>query len=420
VATQSRTPRSLTGQEKRRLALLGLPTFGLALSITIVSTYLPKVIQGFTSSTILIGAIVGGEGIMALWVPLIVGPWSDQLKTRMGGRLPFLLVATPFMAVALIVLGIVHSIAAIAAAAALFFFAYFVAYEPYRALYPDLLDAEDVAGRAQSAQAAWRGAATGTALFAGGFLLSTAQITPFAVAAVVVLATTAAFAWVVVRRGLIREEGGRADETPRSVARRLVRLVGGSPVLRTYLVMNALWELALAALKAFVVLYLTQGFGLSLVAASAIVGGVGVIVLGGAAVAGKLGDRFGRLRIVHPCLWVYGGGLLVPALVTYKPVVAAAVPLIAVGGGATMALAYAILMPLMPEEDRGAVTGFYSVSRGVGIVVGPLLAGALIAVLGSGVFEETDGYQATWLVCSAAILLSIPAARRLRAAQDEE
>jgi len=93
---------------------------------------------------------------------------------------------------------------------------------------------------------------------------------------------------------------------------------------------------------------------------------------------------------------------------------------IALGGGAVMALSYAILMPLMPDEDRGAVTGFYSASRGIGITIGPILAGALIAVLDVGPFASTDGYQVTWLVCAAAILLSIPFTRRLSAGGQPE
>src|SRR4051794_4408333 len=189
---ESRSERDLSGKEKGRLALLGLPTLGLALSITVVSTYLPKVAQQFTSSTVAIGAVVGGEGIMALWVPLVVGPWSDQLRTRLGGRLPFLIAGIPLMAVALVAMGLLRGLGAIALAAAVFFFAYFVAYEPYRALYPDLVGDADVAGRAQSTQALWRGGGTGIALPPGGGLLSGAPVLPFPAAAVIPLAPPAA------------------------------------------------------------------------------------------------------------------------------------------------------------------------------------------------------------------------------------
>src|SRR5919204_4457010 len=121
---------------------------------------------------------------MALWVPLIAGSWSDRLRTRIGGRLPFVLAGTPPMMVGLTLMGLVGSLGASAIAVGLFFFGYFVAYEPYRALYPDLLD-DEVAGRAQGTQALWRGAGTGLALLAGGLLLSISQALPFLVAAVV-------------------------------------------------------------------------------------------------------------------------------------------------------------------------------------------------------------------------------------------
>src|SRR3954468_1442838 len=98
--------RALRGGEKRTLAILGLPTFGMALSITTVSTYLSRVAEQFTSSTIVIGLILGGEGIVALGIPLIAGSWSDRLGTPIGGRLPFLLAGTPVMVLALLAMGL--------------------------------------------------------------------------------------------------------------------------------------------------------------------------------------------------------------------------------------------------------------------------------------------------------------------------
>jgi hypothetical protein len=81
----------------------------------------------------------------------VVGSWSDRLRTPLGSRLPFILAATPALVVALAVLGFVQSIAQAAIVVAVFFVAYFVAYEPYRALYPDLVDHE-IAGRARAAR----------------------------------------------------------------------------------------------------------------------------------------------------------------------------------------------------------------------------------------------------------------------------
>jgi MFS family permease len=92
------------------------------------------------------------------------------------------------------------------------------------------------------------------------------------------------------------------------------------------------------------------------------------------------------------------------------------IPLLVVvgfGGGLVMTLPYAILQPLMPDDHHGALTGFYSVSRGIGAALSPLLAGVAIQVLAQP-FSSTEGYAAMWLVCGAAVLVSLWPLRRLR------
>jgi MFS family permease len=378
-----------------------------------VSTYLSEVTRRYTHQTVLIGLIIGGEGVMALWVPLLSGAWSDSVRSRIGGRLPFVLAGVIPAAVALALIGFVGSLGAVALVALLFFGFYFVAYEPYRAMYPDLIDEDEIAGRAQSTQALGRGLGTGLALLCGGLLLSIARPLPFVVAASVLVAATAAFVLLVIRHGLEQSSPGKG-EGPIRVARRVARVIRRQPVLRSYLIANALWELTLAALKSFVILYLTLGLGYKLATGSLIVGAVAFVILIGAGVAGKAGDRFGRTRVITVALWCYGIGFLVPAFTTSRALIIAAIPLIAIGGGTVMTLAYALLMPLMPEDEHGALTGFYSLSRGIGIIAGPILAGVAIAVTRTTPFAATQGFQAIWFVCAAGAFASLPFVRRLR------
>jgi MFS family permease len=406
--------RPLTGEEKRTVALLGMPTLALALVVTVVTTYLPVVAQEFVGSTVVIGVIIGIEGLIALWLPLVVGSWSDRLRTPLGGRVPFLIAATPVVVVGLIGMALINSILALAAAALVFFLGYFLAYEPYRALYPDAVG-DDVAGRAQGTQALWRGAGTGIALVSGGLLLSLGQGAPFLTAAAIFLVCLAVFAVVLARRGVPdRDASHDDDETLREAVARVWRLVRSRPELQAFLFANGLWELSLAALKTFVVLYVTKGLGHSKATASLIIGGVAVFVLFAALGSGKLADRFGRLRVLEVALPIYGIGFLVPFLFSTPWVIAISIPFIALGGGVIMALPYAVLMPLMPEGEHGALTGYYSFSRGLGTWLGPLAGGAAITAL-AGVFDATKGYQAVWGVCSLAVLLSLWPLHRLRA-----
>jgi MFS family permease len=345
--------RPLRRGEWVTLGLLGVPTFAFALAITTVSTYLPVVASSFAPSTVVIGALIGGEGLMALALPVLVGSWSDRLATPIGGRLPFVLGATPVVALGLALLGFVDSIGAAAFGLAIFFAGYFVAYEPYRALYPDLID-DRVAGRAQSTQAMARGVATAMALAAGGALLSVGTAVPFVLSAAVVVASVGAFGWAVTRRG-VPDQTRREETGTRTMVRKLLELLRRHPELRVFLAANALWELSLAALKTFVVLYVTKSVGMSTAAGSLVVGAAAVVVLFASPVSGKLGDRVGRAKVMTWSLGIYGLGLLVP---------------------------------------------FASVSPAV-------LAGLAIQLAG------TD-YRAMWLVCGAAVLASIPLTRRLQ------
>jgi MFS family permease len=405
-----RSARDLTAAEWHRLALLGLPTFGLALAITVVSTYLPTVAREFTGSTTVIGVLIGGEGLGAVLLPVVVGAWSDRLRTRWGGRIPFVVAAAPVVAVALVGMGLVGGLGALAVAAGLFFAGYFVAYEPYRALYPDLVP-DEVAGRGQSTQAVCRGAGTGLALLGGGLLLTQGQAAPFVAAAAVLVGCIGLFARLVLRGGAPEQRHATAGGL--ETVRQMTDVLRHDPPLRAFFIANALWELALGALKTFVILWLTRGLGETLSTAALIVGAVAVLILAGAAASGELADRFGRRRVIRWAAVAFGAPMVVPLLTTSRPLIVAVVPLIAIGGGVLMSLPYALLQPLMPEERHGALTGYYSASRGVGVMLGPLLAGAAIQAA-SGPFGSTEGYAAMWAVCGAASLAAVPLILRVR------
>lgn len=408
--------RDLDRREITTIALLGVPAFGLALSTTVVTTYLPVMAKDFTGSTIIIGLIIGTEGLLAMVLPLLFGTWSDQVKSRIGGRLPFVLGAAPGVAVTLLLLGFSGSLLAAVLLVLGFFTAYFIAYEPYRALYPDLVS-RDVAGRAQSVQALWRGAGTGLALVGGGILFGVARWLPFAAAAAMFVAVIVVFASALLRQGMPEQDQHDARSVP-GAATELGRLIRRHPALRAYLVANALWELSLGAVKTFVVLFLTVGLGDSVTDAALIIGAVALLVLICAPISGHLADRLGRLRILRIALWVYGVGLIVPLLTQDPILVLPAIPAIAFGGAIVMSLPYAILIPLMPAQSHGALTGFYSLSRGIGTMLGPVLAGAAVALL-RGPLSSTHGYAAIWGVAAVAILLSLHFLARLRAAEDD-
>lgn len=125
-------------------------------------------------------------------------------------------------------------------------------------------------GRAQSIQALWRGAGTGIALVGGRVLLAIGRPVPFLFSAAVLVFVVGSFAILLVRRNLLSQQASTVHGVRRT-GRELRRLLAEEPRLRSFLVGNALWEMSLAALKTFVVLYITEGLGHSLTTASLII-----------------------------------------------------------------------------------------------------------------------------------------------------
>ena len=81
-----------------------------------------------------------------------------------------------------------------------------------------------------------------------------------------------------------------------------------------------------------------------------------------------------------------------------------------------MTLAWGLLFKLMPSADRGAISGLATTTKGIGLLTGPLLAGAAIDLL-SRSSPTTRGYQALWPILGVPVLLAIPLVWRLSAAE---
>jgi MFS family permease len=395
--------------ERRLLAALALPSLALAFALTIVSSYVPVLLDQFTSSEMLVGILLGLEGGCALVLPLLVGAWSDRTKSRLGPRLPFVIGSTFLGALALLVLAVGSSLAAIAIGLFVFYGAYFTYFSPYLALCPDLVDGAGQA-RTQSGLAIARMLGMGSALVAGGALLALSRPAPFVLAAVLLCAMT----WILVA---VTHRDARAIPAQKVSGRALLgawEIVRGDAHIRRLVVATALWELALAAIKSFAVLFVVVGLGRSLGFTPIVMGLVAGGVVLAAFAAAPLAERYGEVRVLAAAAALYGGGLLLPAFTREISFVLPSLPLFAFGAGLVMTVAYAAILRALPADRRGAATGLLGFGRGVGLVLGPVLAGMAIQVLGPW-FADTRGYAAIWLVAAVAVLLSLgPVARLLR------
>jgi len=387
---------------------LGLGAFGLAFSITTTAAYLPPLLNRFTESGTLIGLVLGAEGVFALLLSPVIGPWSDSFHTPLGRRRPFMLAALGPLGFCLLLMPFMPNLWTTTLIVLAFFFAYYVYEPPYRGLYPDLLP-PTVYGRAQGVQHVLRGIALGAALVGGGFLLKAWHAAPFVLAAFV---TTAACAAPIL---FIREDGGhgRVFEGVRAYFKRSWAILRDEAEVRRFMIANAAWEGTFAAARTFVVLYVIDGLHQSKAISSALLGAVATGYVIAALLASRLGDRFGIARVIFWSSFVYGGGYLVAGFATewHDWYFALIVP-VSVAGGLVMTLAWGLLFKLMPMEHRGAVSGLATTTKGLGLLLGAPIAGAAIDIA-RPYLDATDGYQILWPVCGIPILAAIPLVYRM-------
>ena len=133
--------------------------------------------------------------------------------------------------------------------------------------------------------------------------------------------------------------------------------------------------------------------------------------------AGSLGDRFDRKRVM--VLSDLGGALAFGAMSFISdPGLLLAVAFLSALAESPFIAASAAAIPNLVEEDQlGWANGLLMVGRNVGIIVGPLIGGTLIATFGAG---TVFGMNAVSFVVSAALVWSVRASFSARADPEPE
>ncbi|MDX6267649.1 MAG: maltose/moltooligosaccharide transporter, partial [Frankiales bacterium] len=175
----------------------------------------------------------------------------------------------------------------------------------------------------------------------------------------------------------------------------------------------ALLELGFAGLRSFIVLYVTKGLGHSTRVAAAVIGVVAVAYIAGAPLASLLEKRFGIIAVMTWSGVVYGVGLTAGAVPTSLGPELVLLPFVALAGSVLLTLPQALAFLVAPRGSEGVAAGLVDVSRGAGIVLGPLMVGWAVRFSG-GLFSATHGYAALWPVIGIATLAAVPLLRRLQ------
>ena len=390
----------------RILAAFSAAALGAGLARGLTTTYLPVLLDRIRDAPGLIGTVMLVNTVSGLFVPLVVGVWSDRLRARGHTRtLPFILGGSTITAggLAAIALGHATSYLALAIFAAVAYAGMNAVTTAHRALIPETFPA--------SSQAAATGWEEGALLFgsllgvvAGGVLLEFAPWAPFAVGA-------AAIAALALPTALRRRDVDSPRREPPE-ARRAARYYLAAalrPRARLVLLAQTLWVLGYVGLTPFFVLFAEHELGLRPAVASLFLAGFGAAT--GLAMLGA-----GRVPVGYRPLALMGGailmavGLAAVAGVDSARLLVLPLLLAAIGFGLLTALGFPVYAASTPAGEEGAYSALYFAARSVAALIALPACGWIIAATGSYRAAFAFGGTGAALALAPLLVLVVPPA----------
>lgn len=370
-----------------KILAIGSGFFALSLVWMVYNTFMPLILGEFIDSRAIRGSIMGLDNLLAVVLIPVIGAWSDRLDTRLGGRLPFLVVGMPAAALFFILLPIVSesTLWQLLIIDVLFLFAMTIYRAPVIALMPDHTPQEK-RSTANGLINFMGGVGALLALFALAPLYDSAKSYPFIIGgAVLLLAFVLLFLIVDRRPAYVNVETENSEETMAltSLRRDIGKLV--HPTFRGHLLILTaifLYFIGYSGVEAQFSVYATEYLGASGGEAGLTLGFFSLSFVLFAVPAGLLGSRLGKSQTMLL------GLVCLPAIFLILPWVTSFLwlKILLFIGGIAWALinvqAYPLVADLGGTTKIGFFTGMYYLFSMASSVVAPAILGLTMDLFG--------------------------------------
>ena len=389
-----------------RTLLIGFGFFGISILWTLYNAYVPIFLQagnpnfnapgevGFGFAPGLTGVIMTLDNIAAFFLLPAIGVWSDRIWTRLGRRMPFILVLAPISIAAFIL--IPFAVNAIPAdlsgetgllgpqlvffmiAIGVFLTAMAAFRTPVIALMPDLTPSP-LRSQANGIINLMGGVGTLLATLAGGLLYGMGRVIPFVFGGLLMaVAVSMLFFFVKEKKGAATEASSNEDGFG---ALRAIKTVSPDARRSLALLLGAIfcWFVGYNAVETFLTSYGVSELGMSLGQATLLMGVASLAFLAFAVPAGYIAARLGRRRTIITGLTIFGSLLLFNFFLQDARLIWAVLGV----GGAGWALVNINSLPMVidtaaTDADVGAYTGFYYIASQLAAVAGPTINGYIV------------------------------------------
>ena len=381
--TEALQPRADVPMPWRPSLLLAAGSFVIGAVSPLYDAYVPPLLQRHLGSSAAVGAAMGIDNVLALFLVPLIGALSDGTRTRLGRRVPFVLAAVPLTAIFLAAVPFAERVGLLALLAAMILLD--VAQAVWRAPFSALL-AELVPSVHRSRTEGILGVAMclGAMLVLGAArsLGERSAAAPFVLAAVLVGIVAVVYAvWLREPRHARVAVTPRAAIAPfRSLRDAFMASDGRAP---RFFAACLLFQMAFQSFSSWFTLHGSERFHTSVGNASLGFIAVALSTLVGSIPAGWLGARYGRRRMALAGI----AGMTIAAVVLhFVPTLGAAVAVLFLFG-LSWSFPVANLGPMALELDStaraGSLAGAFLLVQSAAGVLGPALVGAWFDVAGS-------------------------------------
>jgi MFS family permease len=348
----------------------------------------PVLLREHVTSAALVGALMGMDNLVGIFVQPWIGHRSDNTRTRWGRRIPYLAVGMPLAALLFVLLPWTTSLAALVAV----MFGYALVANTTRplaeSLVPDFIEPR----RRGRVNAIVKIATALTIIVASLISLLVVDDHPraaFVIPSAIMLAATVV---LIVRVRDSQSPAYRAavdeDATPGEDRVPLRRILGDLVthhdrrrllLLLTVLLFGGAWF----ASRSLITPYGMQALGLSRGEAGGLTLPSGIAYVLAAYPAALLAERFGRLRTIAAGMAVFAAALAAGAFMR-TPTATIVIFCIASAGAAGFSINAAVALWNLAPSSRvlGTYTGLYAVTWYLGGFGGPALIGAMVDLTG--------------------------------------
>ncbi|MCZ7373399.1 MFS transporter [Micromonospora sp. WMMC250] len=350
----------------------------------------PVLLREHVASAALVGALMGMDNLLGIFIQPWIGNRSDNTRTRWGRRIPYLAVGMPLAALVFVLLPWTTSLATLVVV----MFCYALIANTTRplaeSLVPDFLPPQ----RRSRANAVVKIATALTIIVASLISLLVVDEHPraaFVIPSVIMLAATFVLLANVRDSRSPAYQAAVAEEAsagPAAVGQPLRQIVAGLftdqdrrrlLLLLTVLLFGGAWF----ASRSLITPYGMEALGLSRGDAGGLTLPSGIVYVAAAYPAALLAERFGRLRIILVGITVFAVALAAGAVVQTATGTVVAFCVASAGAAAFTINAAVALWNLAPSSRVfGAYTGLYAVTWYLGGFGGPALIGAVIDLVG--------------------------------------